>query len=1110
MDITECISPAVVAILTTRGDVIGTGFFVTADGYILTCYHVIKPLLLSNKTAEIRVKTREGIELKAVFDESKSHIVDEIDFAILKAEGSGSFPCLRLGKDFEVNKHWYSRGYSFSATYNDIPNRGMIFSTAQRKNHLGYDIKLNSETPIRGGASGSPLICSEARLVVGVIKSKPTDDGSREGFAIPVGDIFVRWPELEELNSKSFTLIEIPAEAEFDCLLSNYLNTLLKKYGNIIRPWDKEISSISINKIAKLKLRDVESEVERNNEESSRCISLSDAIMKNQRLLIIGDPGSGKSTSLRWITYTYAEQLLKNSKKDIPVPIYLELKWYKNDIFKLISTNLCEFGNLCNKLEITEWIKNENILFILDGFDELSDSIKLECFKDIRQLISLSGKSRFIVASRNFDFLKNFLDIGFNELEIRHLSDTQINHIIINYLGKEKGNDFSKNLERYNLLNEAKNPLILWFMILEFENESGISLNKGQLFKRVIEYHFLKDWEKKRVFTEYDSQKYIDLEASVLSRLAFFMTKESSSKIRDDIAESIIDDVLKEGREGYKEKREKILDLLYTSHLLTRAGSQISFWHKSFRDYFAALELIHLYSLNPGEFEELYINDLWEEPILFFIGLINKPSNFINMLVHPFFFYLFIFKSNVSFFRLSLAAKCIGANNGIDMDAQQNVIDQCMMIIRREPHGIIGRCKILFLDLFISFFYREECIKALGRMKSKLAVKLLVELWENEEIPTWLFYQALENNSLSQESQNSILKIALERCEHIFDFPTSILRENMTQETALKLIEIALDKKEKIGNREYAIDTLGDYPGDILNYFDIIIDSIIQIALEEESESLRRNAISALRTYDFDDKEEKIINPIIKSLSENPNPIIRYNAAWALVDNRSIQAKKAIIKALDDNDAKVRRRAAYVLGIINIETEEEDKEASRKLLRLFNDNDRDVRLNALDTYGRLYGRFGHIMKKRTEEELGELIDLLNDEDCLVRAGAAEALGEVKAKEALGVLKQMLNTEKYTYPWAYIIWAILRIEPSFFRVARENHWEEIYMFDLLNDPNIYRRQMAATVLGLIGSEKVLPIIKKLNDNVDERKNLGRELNEAIFELEWRIKNQTSYI
>ena len=64
----------------------------------------------------------------------------------------------------------------------------------------------------------------------------------------------------------------------------------------------------------------------------------------------------------------------------------------------------------------------------------------------------------------------------------------------------------------------------------------------------------------------------------------------------------------------------------------------------------------------------------------------------------------------------------------------------------------------------------------------------------------------------------------------------------MIQETASKLVEIILDKNEKMDMREHAIYVLCGNIGEDLKYPDEVIDPIIKIALEEEYDNFRTHA----------------------------------------------------------------------------------------------------------------------------------------------------------------------------------------------------------------------------------------------------------------------------
>jgi hypothetical protein len=207
MDLAEKVKPAIVAILDGKKGVNGTGFFITSNGYILTCYHVIKMHLSANK---VWIRTRDGVELEASLEENKSRCESYLDFAVLKVEGTSPFPCVPLGRDFEKGDRWCSRGYNFPLNYVDVDFKGEIIGKADRiEIGQGYDIHLRSDDPIKRGSSGSPILVERTGLVTGVTNSRPIEDGDPQFFATPIEDIFIIWPELEKLNSESTSLISM-------------------------------------------------------------------------------------------------------------------------------------------------------------------------------------------------------------------------------------------------------------------------------------------------------------------------------------------------------------------------------------------------------------------------------------------------------------------------------------------------------------------------------------------------------------------------------------------------------------------------------------------------------------------------------------------------------------------------------------------------------------------------------------------------------------------------------------------------------------------------------------------------------------------------------------
>jgi HEAT repeat protein/energy-coupling factor transporter ATP-binding protein EcfA2 len=914
-----------------------------------------------------------------------------------------------------------------------------------------------------------------------------------------------------------------------------YLNAILRRYKQIVEPWEEDSGSLSANKIVQIRLifgkqndeyttdREENEALINEPESNNNNLSFSEAIEKNQALLIIGGPGSGKSTSLKWIAYTYADKILNVCQKSLPIPIYLALIDYTNTLFDLIITCLRENGVNCDEETMKEFIKLRKFLFIIDGFDELEKRDVHKCFNEIKSLMAFSGDNKFVVASRKMGYIKELQSLKFKRLDIEELSDSQIELFIEAYLGRVKGSKLLKDLNRYNLVNEARNPLLLWFIILEFDMDcSQISRNKGMHFKNVIEHKFLRKWEKKGIPSEHNDSKYTDLKLQVLPKLAFRMIdNDNSSKIEYKKAKDIIHRYLKDGRTNYKDITEEILNELIESRILVKFGHQLSFRHKSFRDYFAALELCKLYSKDRNNFMKHYVQELWDEPIIFLIGIIHNPSEFIDDLIQPFWGHFLKFWPKLNF-RLSLATRCIGADDRIGAETQQKVIEQLMDIIDSN----------FWMNIPARVERVGRALLALGEIRSEKSEKVLLDYFEKCKYGTGSWFcepiiKALGNNSSTERAQKALLFAAFEHKNGFINAMGEIrLSENMTQNTALILVDLILDENKNITIRERAMRILSN--GLVKNNIcPNCIDSIIQIVLEDEL--LRNNAAGMLCNFHRKNDREKIITKLIYALRESKYPNIRANAAWALVYFPCAQVIKSLILALDDGSTEVRRKAVYVLGLIHIETKEVDNEISRKLLRLYSDENDFVRRNAIHTFGQIYGRFGNIQRCPTDEESSILISLLKDENVMIRVEAAEALGEVKEKKALPALIEVVMSEKYDYLWAIAVWAILQIKPHFSEVIKERHWEYIFIEGLYDD-DINVRRFAIMVLGKIGAEKSLQILKGIEEQYekavgfhsiviegnarqlmifDKRRDLHGDLIIAIRNIEARIKLRLSH-
>lgn len=138
--------------------------------------------------------------------------------------------------------------------------------------------------------------------------------------------------------------------------------------------------------------------------------------------------------------------------------------------------------------------------------------------------------------------------------------------------------------------------------------------------------------------------------------------------------------------------------------------------------------------------------------------------------------------------------------------------------------------------------------------------------------------------------------------------------------------------------------------------------------------------------------EDKRAVPGLITALRDEDAEVRQQAAWALAQLEDKRATEPLMAALKDSNIEVRRKSAWALGQL------EDQTAGPALAAALRDDDAEVRKNAAWGLGQL--------ELRTAP--AELIDALKDPNADVRRTAAWALSEMGDARAVPALRQMLT------------------------------------------------------------------------------------------------------
>lgn len=397
---------------------------------------------------------------------------------------------------------------------------------------------------------------------------------------------------------------------------------------------------------------------------SSAPVQIEEALREKKRVVVLGDPGSGKSTMLKYL----ALRLAKDT--DAPLPILLPLNAYARalgqreinlqsylvDYFAGRAEGVASLGPL-----FKEALANGKAVILLDGLDEVQSNRaalvqKVEAFAHEAVLRG----NRVLVSSRIVGYRDAALNpkdwalytlLDFTPEAIESFAEKWCLAFEKSTLGDTPEAEAAAKTERQGLLDAirnnqgvgrlASNPLLL--TILALIKRQGVELPKSRikLYDRYLET-LIEAWNRASALDKSAGRLSLDYEATleVLGPLALRVREQnptaglvSTHQLHDWIAEHFMSDQwgLKNGpaRERAREFLESVRR--YSNLLVERGEGQYGFIHLTFEEALAAYGLIAAGQIDRQKslsIIQAHLTDpAWRETILLSVGvagLINR------------------------------------------------------------------------------------------------------------------------------------------------------------------------------------------------------------------------------------------------------------------------------------------------------------------------------------------------------------------------------------------------------------------------------------------------------------------------------------------------------
>jgi HEAT repeat protein len=793
-----------------------------------------------------------------------------------------------------------------------------------------------------------------------------------------------------------------------------------------------------------------------------------------EHVLLVGRPGSGKSTALARLLLQEAEIALGDCNAKIPVLV--ELRYLPSDANdSSVCDRILAFIHKhdpaldIDEAGIKQLLRQGRLLLLVDGVNELPSDrgrAKVNQFRELYQkTCPMIFTTRELSAGGDLGIAKR--------LEMQPLTEPQMQQFVMAYLptqGEKLLRQLSGRLREF-----GQTPLLLWMLCSLFLRSEQIPPNLGMVFRAfTVGYG---NQIKQDVTLSKDSRAWW---GRLLQYLAFKMTcgknlTELQVAISRRDAEQFLVEFLRGKVEFADDLAVRWLEDLLKHHLIQISNDRIEFRHQLIQEYYAAEWLLGLLpSLSDARLRQGYLNYLkWTEPLALMLELVEGEEQAVRVVR---------LALEVD---LRLGARLAGA---VKYGFQEKTVGLLMKEIdeRKIPKlyaiELFGEAKSdkAVEPLIAAFkdkgsYVEKTAAEALGKIGSDKAVEplitalkdpdsyvrstaaeVLVKIVSDKAVEPLIDALKDANNDVRSTVADALGRIGSDKAVEPLITALKDANNNVRRTAADALGKIVSNKAVKLLINAFKDpdDNVRRTAAEVL--VKIISDKAVEpliAALKDPNGNVRITAAEVLAKIGSD----KAVEPLITTLKD-PNDNVRITAAFALGKIGRYKAVEPLITALKDANDNVRRTAADSLSKIV-----SDK-AVEPLITALKDANNDVRRTVAFALGKI----------GSDKAVEPLIAALKDRDDGVRRTAAEVLGKIGSDKAveplITALKDIDDGVRRTAAFALgKIGSDKAVEP---------------LITTLKDPNSYVGRMAADALDKIGSDKaVKPLIDALKDADD---------------------------